>query len=242
MKCAECENLISRLLDNELDERQAADVRQHLGFCARCQQICTDFAAIMDASPDVSEAPADLLPPNSQALWRRINNLIESEVKTASQPEVEERRGRLWQLSLPQLAAALACIALISSLLTVVAIRNYYEPSESDLTLRSEATQTTFEKVLSRVGLMDSPQQARERRLKDQQAAIEYWNMRVQARRVQWDKATRDAFDRNLQAINDSVNEYTVILEQNPDDELSSEMLDSVLSEKMNLLRDFADL
>lgn len=229
------------MLDNELDEAQAVEVRDHLGLCTKCQQICADFTAIMDASPDVSNSPADLLPPNSQALWRRINNIIESEVKPAP-GEAEQPRQRLWQLSLPQLAAALVCIAVISSLLTVVAIRNYNQPSESDLTSRSEATQTTFEKVLSRVGLMDTPQQSRERRLKDQQAAIEYWNTRVQARRLQWNKATRDAFDRNLQAINDSVNEYTVILEQNPDDELSSEMLDSVLSEKMDLLRDFADL
>ncbi len=33
-----------------------------------------------------------------------------------------------------------------------------------------------------------------------------------------------------------------VILEQDPEDDLSSEMLDSVLNDKMNLLRDFSDL
>jgi hypothetical protein len=33
-----------------------------------------------------------------------------------------------------------------------------------------------------------------------------------------------------------------MILEQDPEDDLSGEMLDSVLNEKMNLLRDFSDL
>lgn len=240
MNCEDCKNLISQFLDNELDEHQAANVLEHLGVCSDCQLMCEEFTAIMDASS--IESSAELLPPNSQALWCRINNIIESESEPASPTEPASQRGRFFHLSIPQLAAALVCIALISSLLTVVAIRNYSEPSESDLTSRSAATQTTFEKVLSRVGLMDTPHQARDRRLREQNAAIDYWDARVQTRRVQWDRATREAFDRNLQVINDSVNEYTLILEQNPDDDLSGEMLDSVLSEKMNLLRDFADL
>jgi hypothetical protein len=52
----------------------------------------------------------------------------------------------------------------------------------------------------------------------------------------------REAFDRNLQEIDQVVNEYTQILEENPQDDLSSEMLDSALNEKMNLLREFSDL
>lgn len=240
MNCENCKNLISSLLDNDLEESQAFEVREHLGRCADCQRLCEEFTAILYAS--AGESSADLLPPNSQALWCRINNIIESEAKPAQPLKTESQRGRFFQLSWAQLSAALVCIALISSLLTVVAIRNYNEPAESDSHARSAATQTTFEKVLSRVGLMDTPQQARERRLREQNAAIEYWNARVQTRRAQWDRATREAFDRNLQVIDDSVNEYTLILEQNPEDVLSGEMLDSVLSEKMNLLRDFADL
>ena len=89
---------------------------------------------------------------------------------------------------------------------------------------------------------MESPQQARMKRLKEQEAAIEYWNKRVQARRAQWDAKMRDAFDRNLNEIDQAVSEYTIMLEQNPQDDLSSEMLDSALSEKMNLLRAFSEL
>jgi hypothetical protein len=52
----------------------------------------------------------------------------------------------------------------------------------------------------------------------------------------------RDAFDRNLNEIDQAVTEYTVILEQDPQDDLSGEMLDSTLTEKMNLLRAFSEL
>ena len=90
--------------------------------------------------------------------------------------------------------------------------------------------------------MSDSPQQARERRVKEQQAAIEYWTKRVQERRSQWDAKMRDAFDRNLNLLDESVSEYSTILQENPDDELTGEMLDTVLNDKMDLLREFSDL
>jgi hypothetical protein len=52
----------------------------------------------------------------------------------------------------------------------------------------------------------------------------------------------RAAFDRNLFEIDQAVNDYTQILQKDPDDQLSEEMLDSALTEKMNLLRQFSEL
>ncbi len=227
-------------MDNELDEMMSMSVQTHLSVCAECAKVCEDFAVILDSC--TVEKPAEFLPPNSQALWCRINNIIESEAKR--EPFVPEPPkgwfGRSFTFS--QVGSAVLGIAVISSLLTIVGIKNYYEPTAEDYTSRSSASQTTFEKVLSKVGLTDTPQQARMRRLQEQQAAIDYWNKRVQARREQWDNKMRDAFDRNLNEIDQAVTEYTVILEQDPQDDLSGEMLDSTLTEKMNLLRAFSEL
>jgi hypothetical protein len=240
MTCDECQQNISQFLDNELDETTSMSVQTHVSVCAECAKVCEDFAVILDSC--TVERPAELLPPNSQALWCRINNIIESEAKR--EPVVPEPPkgwfGRSFTFS--QVGSAVLGIAVISSLLTIVGIKNYYEPTAEDYTSRSSASQTTFEKVLSKVGLTDTPQQARMRRLQEQQAAIDYWNKRVQARREQWDNKMRDAFDRNLNEIDQAVTEYTVILEQDPQDDLSGEMLDSTLTEKMNLLRAFSEL
>jgi hypothetical protein len=240
MTCDECQQNISQFLDNDLDETTSMSVQTHLSVCAECAKVCEDFAVILDSC--TVEKPTELLPPNSQALWCRINNIIESEAKR--EPIVPEPPkgwfGRSFTFS--QVGSAVLGIAVISSLLTIVGIKNYYEPTAEDYTSRSSASQTTFEKVLSKVGLTDTPQQARMRRLQEQQAAIEYWNKRVQARREQWDNKMRDAFDRNLNEIDQAVTEYTVILEQDPQDDLSGEMLDSTLTEKMNLLRAFSEL
>ena len=226
-------------MDNELDEHQASDVRMHLAFCPECAHVCEDLTSILDVCK--TEAPNEIVPPNSQALWCRINNLIESEARPAPLPPAEPRGG-FWRLSFVQLAGAVLFIAVVSSAGTLVAIRRYTAPPTDDFTARSVATQTTFEKILGRVGLVETPTQARLRQTKEREAAIEYWNARVQARRTQWDRVTREAFDRNLRVIDESVNDYTMILQQDPEDDLSGEMLDSVLNDKVNLLRDFADL
>jgi hypothetical protein len=232
--------MISVFMDNELDSELAAQMRSHLAICLDCARVCEDFASILDVCG--AETAPEVVPPNSRALWCRINNIIENEAPQGTQEMPARTARRVWRLSFSQLAAAVLCVAVVSSLLTIAALRNYTQPAAVDLTSRSAASQTTFEKVLVRVGLAESPHQARERRLNEQRAAIDYWNARVQARRVQWDRTTRDAFDRNLQVIDESVSEYTMILQRDPEDDLSGEMLDSVLSEKMNLLRDFSEL
>ena len=142
-------------------------------------------------------------------------------------------------MSLSQVVSSVLGIALISSLLTVVAIKNYSAVNDG---LTVNTAPTVFEKVLGKIGLVETAQQARENRIKAQQATIEYWNNRVEARRIQWDNHLREAFDRNLNEINQVVFEYNKILLENPQDDLSGEMLDSALSEKVELLREFADL
>lgn len=245
MNCEGCQENLSQFLDGELDEVQASSIRTHLSLCADCAKLCEDFAAILDTCK-LEELAEEVPPINTNALWCRISNTIEAEIKPEpNQEAAPEPRGffhRVWNLSFSQAASGMVAIALISSLLTIVGIRNYFEPSGDDFTSRSGESQTTFEKLLSKVGLTDTPQAARQKRLAEQQAAIEYWNKRVQARRAMWDDDLRRGFDRNLQAIDQAVFEYKQTLEQNPDDALSGEMLDTVMNEKMNLLREFSEL
>jgi hypothetical protein len=226
-------------MDSDLAEEVAAPIRDHLGECDECAAVCEDLTTILDAC---KIEPADhVLTPDPRKMWMRINNVIEHEIKPlATLPPPPKRR--FWQLSFAQLIAAVVAIAALSSAVTIIAIRYYHEPGSDDFTARSTASQSSFEKFLGSFGLIDTPQQARERRIREQQTTIDYWNARVQTRRLQWDARTREAFDRNLRVIDDSLNEYSTILQQDPEDELSSEMFDAVLNDKMNLLRDFSDL
>ena len=240
MNCEDCKALISPFMENDLEGSRADFVRMHLAECGECARVCEELASIMDVV--AVEGEGLLQDHHSKQIWCRINNVIESEQKPLNQQRVPEppKKG-LWHLSFWQLASGLACIALVSSLLTVVAIRNYYEPTATD-SLAKTTSRSFMDRVLMKVGLADTPQQELERRLRERQATIDYWNARVQVRRNQWDAQTRAAFDRNLREIDDSLNEYQTILQRDPEDELSVEMMDSVLNEKTDLLRDFSDL
>ncbi len=241
MNCEQCQQLISVYLDNELEQESSLQVQTHLAVCAACAKVCQDFAMILDFCL-LDETP-DFVPPNSKALWCRINNIIETEIKPEiAQEKAEEqvKTGRLrWQFSFSQVFAAVLGIALISSLLTIVGIKNY---SAHDDNVSTNVAPTLVERVLSKIGLAQTPEQARENRIKEQQATIEYWNKRATVRRASWDKNLRDVFDRNLNEINQVVFEYNKILQENPQDELTGEMLDSALNEKVELLREFSEL
>ncbi len=247
MNCEQCQELMSAFLDNELNKTDSLNIQTHLTICAECAKVCEDFASILEFC---GETPADeILPPNPQALWCRISNIIESEVQaeikkdkieTEPVPEKRGRFGKSRQLSFSQMISAFMGIALISSLLTIVGIQNYSAPTD-DLAA-NPAERSIFQKLLGKIGLVETPQELRERHIKERLSAIDYWNKRVETRRAQWDAQMRDAFDRNLREIDKTVFEYNNILENNPQDELSGEMLDSTLNEKMELLREFAEL
>jgi len=52
----------------------------------------------------------------------------------------------------------------------------------------------------------------------------------------------RDTFDRNLQVIDQAVNDSLSELNRNPHDDVSEEMLNVALSEKLALLKEFSEL
>ena len=245
MNCSECQELISVFLDSELEAEVSAKVQMHLAICAPCAKVCEDFAMILDFCET-----DEFLPPNSKALWCRINNIIENEIKAETQLPIAEQtvqkgflakiRKNPFQFSFSQAFSLILGIALVSSLLTVIGLKNYSTSNENFAA--TNASPSVFEKVLSKVGLMETPQQARARRIKQQQAAVEYWNKRVEIRRAAWQRQLREAFDRNLKEIDQVVFEYDRILQENPQDELSGEMLDSALNEKVELLREFSEL
>lgn len=237
MNCEECKELLSVYLDNELEAAASANIQAHLAVCLECAKMCEDFAMILDFC-DLDETEHASLPPNSKALWCRINNLIETEITAEPPREIkEEKPKRSWQFSFAQVFASILGIALVSSLLTIVGIKNY---TAGDQTANTQPS--VFDRVLGKVGLIETPQQTRDTRIKEQQAAIEYWNKRIHEKRANWAANLREAFDRNLREIDQTVHEYDRILQENPHDDLSGEMLDSALNEKMALLREFSEL
>jgi hypothetical protein len=247
MNCEKCQNLISAYLDGDLDAPTSEEMKTHFSMCAECSKLREDFSSILGFCDETFTE--DSIPPNSQALWCRINNIIESEVEAEliTEEKVQEQAKKSWfyrisnskiQFSPTQMVTSFLGIALISSLLTIVGIKNFSVP-ENEATASEPGL---IEKSLAKIGVIEGPKQKIERKLKKHKSAINYWKKRVEARKTFWNAQMRTTFDRNLKVIDTTVNEYTNILQKDPQDSISSEMLDSALNEKMELLREFSEL
>lgn len=238
MNCEKCEELISDLLDGTLSRTDQASLNLHLETCLGCAQVRNDLESIvLFCRNHRGEYSA---PPDQRALWLRIRNIIEAEqqvagasvsrVPTAKSGSWSNWLGRTWEFSLPQMTASVAAIVLIVSLATVVGVRRWDSPFGPDV----EAVAPSNSSSIAVTNVRE--------RMWQQEQTINYWNQRVEVNKVRWSPEMRETFDRNLnvidQAVNDSLNELT----QNPHDEVSEEMLNAALHEKLSLLKEFADL
>jgi hypothetical protein len=234
MNCEKCQEMVSDLLDGSLNHHDEAILNQHVAECLDCAKVRRDFESILGFCR--THQGEYMAPPNEQALWLRIRNIIESEmpaVVAAPAPAVAAPRkgllgwlNRSWELSLPQLAASVVGIALVVSLTTVVFLR------------RADTSGVAPATVMGTVGRTTNISN----RMWQQQQAISYWNQRVEMNKVRWSQEMRDTFDRNLKVIDQAVNDSMSELDRNPHDEVSEEMLNAALNEKLSLLKEFGDL
>lgn len=242
MNCEKCQDLLSDFLEGSLSPDDRTTLNAHLEECLSCVNARDELDSIVSfccAHRGEYEAP-----PNERALWLRIRNVIESEQSAVAVAAVGSRSlggqreswwsrmmNRSWELSLPQMAMAVAVIMVAVSLITAFSLQRIQmatsRTNASDPDVRNPQT-------IAALGLVD--------RTRQQQLAIEYWNQRVEQRKARWNPQMREAFERNLMVIDQAVADSRAILSQNPHDEVSEEMLNAALNDKMELLKEFSDL
>jgi len=71
---------------------------------------------------------------------------------------------------------------------------------------------------------------------------IDYWNERVELNKTRWSPEMRATFDRNMKVIDQAVSDSLNELNRNPHDEISEQMLNESLNDKLALLKEFSDL
>jgi putative zinc finger protein len=234
MNCEKCQELIGELVDGGLSRDDESTLSLHLEECLSCADVRNDLQSIVAYCRNHrGEYSA---PPNADALWLRIRNVIEAETQLAGQAAATRppARGfwsdlmrRSWELSMPQLVASAAAIVLVVSLGTTVGLRRWDNA-------RGTTPVTSSPRAQAATQVRD--------RMWQQQQAINYWNQRVETNKVRWNQDMRDTFDRNLKVIDQAVNDSLNELNRDPHDEVSEEMLNAALNEKLALLREFSDL
>ena len=233
MNCEKCQDLISDLLDGSISHQDRSTLSSHLEECLSCSEVRDDLQSIVGFCR--TQRGQYEAPPNEKALWLRIRNMIEAGASADSPAPATIRRSfwnnwtaRSWELSFPQLAAMAAAIVLIVSLSTAVGLRRW---QSGDARFQGSA-----QNGLS-VGSVDV-----RNRISQQQRLISYWNQRVEYNKARWNPQMRETFDRNLAVIDQAVNDSFDSLSKNPHDEVSEELLNTALNEKLSLLKEFAEL
>jgi hypothetical protein len=234
MNCEKNQDLLSDFVDGSLPQSDQDRIETHLSVCGVCAEARSDLEAIVGFC---REHRGEYVPvPNERALWLRISNTIESELSVPSPASIPPDAGwwfrlmnRRWELSFPQLAAAVTVIILVVSVVTTVGLRRFsfsgagsgIQTSGAPLALNGSSVQDRF---------------------RPQQQVVAYWNQRVELNKARWNPQMRETFDRNMSVIDAAVNDSMSRLTQNPHDEVSEEILNAALNDKVELLKEFADL
>lgn len=251
MNCEECQELLSDFLDGDLAGERYTSLSAHLEECLSCFSAREELNSIVGFCRDCrGEYEA---PPNEKALWIRIRNTIEAEQgmgaaasRVAARPARPARRAggwlsgfmnRSWELSFSQMTGAIAAIAIAVALATVFGMRSMQQGAAAG---RAEMGLSAAERNSQGQGTLAvlDPDD----RIRQQQLAIEYWNQRVEQRKARWNPQVRDAFERNMSVLDQTVEDSRRVLSQNPHDEVYEEMLNTALNDKMELLREFSDM
>lgn len=224
MKCEVCRRLLKELVLGQLDDIDS-ETQEHLLECA----FCSSYAERLVQEIDIYLEDAE--PSDPELLWQKIYRSIEKDSKART-----SLWARFWTFSFGQVVAGILVVSLLSSVLTILAIEKVFSHKRDF----QDFEPNFIERILTSIGFAEVSQ--KKRRIKEQQEAIEYWSQKVQKRRHQWDDKIKEVFDRNLEEIEKAVAEYKKNLEENPYDDISVEMLDSAMKEKLELLREFAEL
>ena len=232
MNCEKCEELIGDLLDGALNSRDELTLNSHLEECLDCASVQRDLDSILSFCRANRGQYSAV--PNDKALWLRIRNVIEvsnadepssNAVVATRKPFLSSWMSRRWELSLPQLSASAAAMVLVVSLVTFVGLRRWD---------RSAPVVTSPPVLREATNLND--------RLLQQRQVISYWNQRIELNKARWNPTMRETFDRNMKVIDEQVSQSLNDLNLNPHDEVSEQMLNEALNDKLSLLKEFADL
>ena len=243
MNCEKCQELLSDFLDGEIGNEDRATFSVHLEECLPCFNVHAEINSIVTFCRD--HRGEYVAPPNEHALWLRIQNTVESELSTsatAQSPGLSMQReslwsrmmGRSWELSFPQVAMADIAIIVVASLATVFGLRGIQKVG-MESNLASTNLSSRGDQTIAVNGDLNN-------RLWQQQQQIKYWSQVVEERKAHWNPQVRTDFEHNLNLLDETVDESLKKLSERPHDDVTEEMLNSALNDKMQLLKEFSDL
>ena len=235
--CEELESLLPAYLEGELDVAERRAVERHANDCSHCSALLHDVAAIVR---DAGELPV-LAPPRD--LWPEIEARIQPDVLPLSAAR-REREARVQRAS-PRWATARLAAALMVSTAGIT----YVATTRADAARTNvAAAPTTGDGVPGSMegrvpsvlpgGAVRNASTLSTEQLYDQEIA--HLQTIVQDRRSLLDTATIAVVQRNLGIIDSAIAQSRAALAADPASRFLNDQLNSVLGQKVELLRTVA--
>lgn len=221
MLCTQCQELLSEYIDGGLELGEQVNIERHLSDCEPCRAVRDDLLQIVHFSQQLPvQSPAT-------SLWPRINAGL-----AELQPSFWNRsvrwfanlRTRNFNLSIPQMIATAAALAIVVST-GIILSRRDNGTVQSAVALNAPVTSDT-------TPLSQSDLQLLEKQISQLSATVEQ-------RKDTWDPELRTAFERNLLYVNQSLAECRHQLNDHPGDDVSQELMLTAYREKIRLLEGF---
>lgn len=239
--CEELESLLPAYLEGELDAAERRAVERHAAICSQCAALLRDVTTIVR---DARELPT-LAP--SRDLWPDIEARIQPDVVplSAAREEKEARTRRLsprWTTA--RLAAAAAALVVSTAGITYVAT-TYADSAHTTVAATDSAgngspdNQTIGSSTALGGGVRNASAMSSEQ-LYDQEIA--HLQAIVRERRSLLDTSTVAVIQRNLAIIDSAIAQSRAALAADPNSRFLNEQLNSVLGQKVELLRTAAFL
>lgn len=256
MDCSKCHDLLTDLLDNTLtgDDRRLLDT--HFEECVTCTGVHADLDRIIAlARRGRGEHAA---PPDGQALWLRIREHVEEDMEWAQETRfatpASATRGasgtgsaqdnwwsRLWnarwEFSAPQVTGALAALLGVVVLATAIGTSALKDSGIGASLAQSDGTVSG---LVPRTNVNPIESINYNENVRRQQSDIDYWRRRVEENRDRLPPRMRDSLDRTLGQLDQDVSFSLEELQRNPNDEVSEQMLNRALQDKIEILRELS--
>ncbi len=234
--CEELESLLPGYMEGELDAAERRAAERHAAGCARCAALLGDVSSIVSA--------AGKLPPltPSRDLWPEIEARIQPDVVPLSAARTRKEAGARYAASrwtTARLAAAAAALVISTAGITYVATTRADAArgtlaANTVLESGSPDSQSTGSSPASS-GIARNASALSSEQLYDQEIA--QLQTIVRERRSLLDTATIAVIQRNLAVIDSAIAQSRAALAADPNSRFLNEQLNSVLGQKVELLR-----
>ncbi len=223
MICKQCQEHISDYIDGLLELGEQVKIERHLADCEPCRAVRDDLLQIVHFSHQLPEhAP-------SGALWARIQSDISQEQPAGFLSRAgawwAQLKTRNFNLSIPQMVASAAAMAIIISVGVLITGRNVAHEQSTVASMGDVKANN-----LQRLSNPDIQQLEQD---------VSRLSETIEQRKSAWNPELRAAFDRNMYYVNQSLAECRHQLNDNPSDDVSQELMLNAYREKVRLLEGF---